>query len=164
MTAFQLINAVLFARYVACKMSMEAKGTGPEKLTYKHGAFAFGWVLAKQVENARSGTQVFDAAKISATLSVPADTLRQILWDKTKPMVTALDPLGTLVTTRSPLGIYRSQVYALPVMQDLLIQHYGLAADQTLPALKGQQDPKVAYPVKLFNYLVSKAPQITDLV
>lgn len=163
LTAFQLVNAVRFARYVANKMSIEAKGTGPEKLTYKHGAFALGWVLAKQVEKARSGTQVFDTAKISATLNVPADTLRQTLWDKTRPLATALNDLGLLVTIKSPLGIFRSQSYAIPVMRDVLIHHYGLAADPALPALKGQQDPKLAYPVKLFNYLASKAPQITGL-
>jgi hypothetical protein len=153
LTAYQLINAVRFARYVATKMSAEAKGTGSEKLTYKHGAFAFGWVLAKQVEIARSGAQVFDSAKISATLSGPADILRQTLWDKTKPLV-----LG-----KSPLGIYRSQAHAIPVMQEVLIQHYGLTADPAIPALKGQQDPKKAYPEKLFDYLAAKAPQISNL-
>ena len=80
LTAFQLANAVRFTRYVVGRMTTESYGYGPEKLTYKHGSYAFGWLLAKQVREQRNASRLIDPSNILAQLSAPADTLRQLMW------------------------------------------------------------------------------------
>ncbi len=154
LTAFQLANAVKFVRYTFRLMADEARGTGPEKLTYKHGVYAFTWMLARQVEAERSAAKLLDEAKIAAQLSATSDKVRQLLWTKTH---------AALAGYRSPLTVFRSQIHALPVMTDVLIEHYALGEDPAVIALKNQQDPKLAYAAKLFGYLISKAPQIQGL-
>jgi hypothetical protein len=153
LTAFQLANAVRFMRYVVARMTRESIGYGREKLTYKHGAFAFGWLLAKQVGAERNAPRLFDASKLETQLSAPADQLRQQLWTRTQAV------LGS----KSPLAVFRGQNHVVPLLSNVLIQHYGLSADPAVLAKQQQQNYKDPYPVELYNYLVSKAPQITGL-
>ncbi|MDR1281340.1 MAG: AIPR family protein [Opitutaceae bacterium] len=150
-TPFQVVNAVRFARYVNNRMSVEAQGTGPEKLTYKHGASALAWVLAKRISSGQSGTQLFQSVKIRATLSVPFDELRQTLWDRT----------NLALAGRTPLVIYRNQTRTLPIVEQVMFENYQLAADPVI-AIK-QAKPNKNYAEELFDYMISKAPQIGGL-
>jgi hypothetical protein len=153
LTAFQLANAVRFTRFVVARMNIESIGYGREKLTYKHGAFAFGWLLAKQVRNERDTAKLFDPAKLASQLSAAVDQLRQKLWAKTQPM------LGS----KSPLAFFRAQDRTVPLLSTVMIDHYGLLADPAVAAKQWKQNYKDPYPVELFNYLLSKAPQISGL-
>jgi hypothetical protein len=151
-TPFQVVNAIRFARYVNTRMIRESIGTGPEKLTYKHGASTFGWILAKRVLTAQSSAGLFDPVKIEAVLSAPGDALRQTLWDKTR---LALDG-------RTPLVVYRNQTRTLPIVEQVMLENFGLAADQAIPAKRAM--PTKLYAEELFNYMISKAPQIGGLI
>ena len=153
LTAFQLVNAVRFYRFVMDRMTRESWGYGQEKLTYKHGSFAFGWLLAKQVRTERDAAKLFDPAKLKTQLSAQADLLRQVLWSKTQ----------LALGGKSPIQIFRSQNHVVPLLSAALIGHYGLAADPAVIAKQGRQQYDQPYQKDLFDYLISKAPQITDL-
>jgi hypothetical protein len=149
-TAFDLANAVFIYRYVTERMSIEAKGYGPERLTYRHGASAFGWILAKQLREARRVPILLEPAKIAADLGPSSDALRQLLWEVTRQQLQG----------RSPLGIFRTQHFAVPVMQEIMIQRFELRDDAAVSSLRSRQDPTMYYPRQLFDYLALKAPQL----
>lgn len=154
-SAFQVVNAVRFARHVNGLMSVQAQGTGPEILTYRHGAPALGWVLAKRLSHEQSGTKLFKTANIASVLSVPFDELRQTLWEKTD--------LNRGVST--PLVIYRNQTRTLPIVEQVVLANYQLTADPVVPIKRAERsNRKEAYPEELFHYMISKAPQIGGLV
>jgi hypothetical protein len=150
-TAFHVVNAVRFARHVNSLMNTQAQGTGPEKLTYKHGAPALGWILAKRVSREQSSTKLFETAKIAAALSLPFDELRQTLWDKTQ----------LTLAGRTPLVIYRNQARTLPIIEQVVLANYQLAADPVIAIKRAR--PNVNYAEELFDYMISKAPQIGGL-
>ncbi len=152
-TAFQLANAVRFTRFFVARMNRESIGYGLEKLTYKHGAIAFGWLLARQVRLERDLPKLFDAQKLPTQLSAKSDQLRQILWDKTK----------TLLGSKSPIQFFRSQNHVIPLLCSAMITHSGLEADSAIMAKQWQTSYKDPYPVELFKYLSSKTPQISGL-
>jgi hypothetical protein len=154
-SAFHVVNAVRFARHVNGLMSIQARGTGPEILTYRHGAPALGWVLAKRLSHEQSGTKLFKTANIASVLSAPFDELRQTLWEKTD--------LSRGVST--PLVIYRNQTRTLPIIEQVALTNYKLTADPVVPIKRAERsNRKEAYPEDLFNYMISKAPQIGGLV
>ena len=154
LTAYRLCNAVLFSRYIQSRMVTEAaaKGAGNEKLTYKHGAFALGFVLAKRIENVLAGAAIIDTAKLNSQLSAPFDAARQNLWDAVQKRT----------SYKGPLAILRNISDALPVLKEAMIDHYGLATDPVLPHKQGMK-PGELYQKDLFDYIGSKAPQIGNL-
>jgi hypothetical protein len=154
LTAYRLVNSVLFSRYAHARMVTEAagKGAGYEKLTYKHGAFALGFVLAKRIESAMAGASIIDAAKLNSELSVAFDGARQSLWDAVQKRT----------AYKGPLAILRNVGDALPVLRDAMVEHYGLAADPVLPH-KQNIKPGDLYQKDLFDYIASRAPQIGNL-
>jgi hypothetical protein len=153
LTAFQLANAVHLNRYVQNRMATEARSaTGQEHLIYKHGGYAVAWVIAKRLRGVINGTSLLDAAKIKAALSTPFDQLRQTLYDAASS------------ATKGPLALFRNQTDVLPLLQNVLITYYGLSADPVLEYKKKLYKTGEHYPVELFAYLGSKAPQIGNLV
>ncbi|MFC5455983.1 AIPR family protein [Prosthecobacter fluviatilis] len=150
-TPFQVVNAVRFARYAYNRMDIESQGTGQEKLTYKHGASALAWILAKRIVRDQSSTLLFQTEKIKTSLSVPFDELRQALWDETKAQLAG----------RTPLVMYRSQERALPIVEKVMLKHYGLSTDPVIAIKRAR--PNKNYPEELFDYMISKAPQIGGL-
>jgi hypothetical protein len=156
LTAYRLVNAVIFSRYVNVRMVAEAAGrsAGYEKLTYKHGAFALGFVLAKQLESTMASASIIDAAKLENQLSVPFDNARQSLWDA----------MQKRSSYKGPLAILRNLGDALPVLKETMIAHYGLAADPAIAPLQAKVTPGEQYPQKaLFDFLSAKAPQIGNI-
>ncbi|MEX2374288.1 MAG: AIPR family protein [Dehalococcoidia bacterium] len=151
-TAFQLVNAVRFNRYIQTRTATEARGvtTGPERLTYKHGNHGLAWMLAKRLRKAISRAEPIDDARLQSALSVPFDAARHALWTHTQAQ------LGF----KGPLALFRSQTDVVPLLQGLAIEQYGLAADPAVVALRAQSAAGEPYPIKLFDYLTSHAPQI----
>jgi hypothetical protein len=153
-TAFNVANAIRFARYVNRRMYSEAQGTGPEKLTYKHGASALAWILAKRIVQEQCGVQLLIPANIANILSVPLDELRQTLWNKT-----LADLAG-----RTPLVMFRSQQRTLPIAEKVMLENYLLTNDPVVSIKRGQRpNRQEAYPEEIFRYMISKAPQIGGL-
>jgi hypothetical protein len=151
-TAFELANAVFFFRYTQNQMRIQenaAKYT--ERLAYKHGVYIVAWVLAKRVLGEAKKTALFSQDKVKTSLSVPFDSLRQLHWDRTK------------ATGRGPLSLFRTQGYALPLIQEIAIADYGLAGDPAVTHKKTQEQYAQPYPKELFAYIVSKAPQVGGL-
>ena len=151
-TGLKLANAVKVNRYIQSRMRDEAARTRHlERLICTHGIYAAAWVLSKRLRKAIEGKNLIDDAKLKAELSRPFDELRQILQDETRKC------------GRGPLAVFRNQAEALPVLIDVSVKHYGLEADPAVGHKKGQQRAGQLYPVDLFDYLVSKAPQIEVL-
>ncbi len=115
--------------------------------------YALAWILAKRVKEERKKTGIFDARKLATQLSQPFDSLRQRL-------VTHLTS-GCL--TCGPLAFFRNGSFVLPALEALAIKEFGLASDAAISHLGPQVDPQAGYPIRLFDYLISRAPQIGGL-
>lgn len=155
LTSFQLLNAVRFSRYIQQRMSTEASSAvGQERLAYKHGSYALGWVLAKRLRDVQREALIFDETKLASQLSLPFDDLRQVLWSEAQKIISA----------KGPLALFRNQTELLPLLLDLMVHGFHLAGDPVVGHKKNQQDPGQPYSADLFSYLASKAPQIGNVV
>lgn len=153
-TPHQLVNAVRLYRYINRRMIYEAeRSSGIERLAYKHGNFALGWILAKQLSNEFKLARVFDTSKIDTNLSVPFDALRQKIYDQA---VTNARYCG-------PLALFRNQAHTIPVTETIMIDHFTLSHDPVLSRKRAQTTSGESYPIALFDYVISKAPQIGNL-
>lgn len=155
LTGIELANAVRALRYVQSRMLVEAvAANGPERLTYKHGAYALGFILVKRIRQVIAGAALIDETKLKAELGAPFDAARQSLWGTVQPK-TAL---------KGPLAIFRNQTDAVPLLRDAMIAHYGLAADPAIAPLQAKVTAGEPYPQKaLFDFLSAKAPQIGNI-
>jgi len=154
LTAFQLANAVFFLRYVQQRMTEETRAAaGVERLAYKHGNHALGWILAKRLSTVQQATKLLDGGKLKAQLSDPLDKLRVKLWE---------DVLKASAW-RGPLALFRNQTDALPLIEKISINYYELTGDPAVEQKKKLQKVAQPYPQDLFDYVVAKAPQISGL-
>jgi hypothetical protein len=124
---------------------------GSERLTYKHGNFAFAWILARRVKAERNSVKLFDQSKLESSLSAPADQLRQTLWNKIQPSL----------AIKGPLSLFKNQTDVIPLLKTIIVEYFGLTADTVIP--QKHQKAGDAYPKDLFDYIDSKAPQIGNL-
>lgn len=144
-----LINSVYFYRYIQAQiLPQAASSVGVEKLTYKHGNYALAWILSKRVANHINSTTLLDHAALSTAMSQPFDEARNRLWGKVQPQ------------NKGALAIFRNQTLAIPIMQQVMLEDYGLTADAAILHKQSQYMAGQPYPVALFEYMVSKAPQI----
>lgn len=151
-TSFRLANAVMLLRYVESQMvQVERAANSPERLTYRHGVYALGSVLAKQVSEEIEKAAVFDQSKLRTVLGPHFDTLRETIW--------------TLVQAqpRTALNVFRNQTFALPLLEQAMIRHYGVSNSARLTAERAKGNGVAGYPKALFDYLASLAPQIGNL-
>lgn len=155
LTGIELANAVRALRYIQSRMLTEAlAANGPERLTYRHGGYGLGFVLVKRIRQAISGSALIDDAKLATALGAAFDAARQALWGIVQPK-TAL---------KGPLAIFRNQTDAVPLLRDVMIDHYGLTADPAIAPLKAKVVSTDPYPQKaLFDFLSAKAPQIGNI-
>lgn len=155
LTGIELANAVRAFRYVQLRMLVEAVvANGPERLTYKHGAYALGFILLKRIRRVIAGAKLIDETKLKAEFGAPFDAARQTLWETVQPK-TAL---------KGPLAIFRNQTDAVPLLRDTMITHYGLGADPAIALLQAKVAAGDPYPQKaLFDFLSAKAPQIGNI-
>lgn len=148
-----LVNAVTFYRYVQAQMVIQASGatTSLERLTYKHGVFALGWVLSKRIRKYIFAPNLIKLTTLETAMSRPFDEARNRLHD----LIQEQYNLG-----RGALAVYRNQTHAIPVIQRLMLEDYGLANDPAIPYKQSQNQANDPYPVALFDYLAQKAPEI----
>lgn len=151
--ALSLLNAVIASRHLQLQMSVNAVSTaGSERLTYKHGSYAYSFVMMKGLRDALRANVRIDEAKMQVALSKPMDDLRQTLWDVVQPM--------TLY--KGPLAIMRNQTDVPKVLDDIMTKHFDLAADANLPKKRDKATTPAGIQ-GLFKYLAEKAPQIGGL-
>jgi hypothetical protein len=151
--ALLLLNAVLVARHLQLQVSVNAvTAYWQERLTYKHGAHAFNFVMMKRLRDAIKSNSRIDEAKMQAVLSKPMDDLRQTLWDVVQPMT----------PYKGPLAIMRNQTDVPKVLDDIMTRHFDLAADANLPKKRDKATTPAGIQ-GLFKYLAEKAPQIGGL-
>ncbi|MEO9298773.1 AIPR family protein [Devosia alba] len=151
--ALSLLNAVITSRHLQLGMSVNVVSTaGSERLTYKHGSYAYSFVMMKCLHDALRTNVRIDEAKMQVALSKPMDDLRQTLWDVVQPM--------TLY--KGPLAIMRNQTDVPKVLDDIMTKHFDLAADVNLPKKRDKATTPAGIQ-SLFKYLAEKAPQIGGL-
>lgn len=155
LTAFELRNAVLAFRYIASRMNEEAAGAGneQERLTYRHGAYAAAFVMMKRLRVAITGDPALHPQRLIATVGPELDNLRQTLWAETQP----------LTVGRNPLNLFKTQADVSSVIRAMMTVHYGLQNNPALPPLLALPIGNDPYPVALFNFLSTQAPQIGNL-
>ncbi|MDQ5987888.1 MAG: hypothetical protein CSYNP_03636 [Syntrophus sp. SKADARSKE-3] len=156
LTALKLANAVRFLRYVLARMTDEVwAASGQERLVYKHGQHAIGWALAKRITKECQSANLLDDTKLKSGLGAAFDQLRELTWTETKK---SLD-----INDKGPLALFRNQTDVIPLLESILVQDYGLGTDPVLSYKKVQQKAGHPYPKELFDYIISKAPQIGNL-
>lgn len=155
LTAFELRNAVLAFRYIATRMSEEAAGAGSEqeRLTYRHGSYAAAFVMMKRLRVAIAADPALDSQKLMAAVGPELDNLRQRLWAETQP----------LTVGRNPLNLFKTQADVSTIIRAMMTEHYGLQHNPALPPLLALPIGNDPYPVGLFNFLSTQAPQIGNL-
>jgi len=150
-TGFRLANAVRVFRYVQAQVIENTNAaTGMERLINKHSAFALAWILSKRIRAAINAATLVDEAGLARQLSRPTDELRATIIDETQP----------LTANKGPLALFRNQTDVVPLLSDLMTDYYGLSTDPVVGYKQREQRPNDPYPVPLFDYLISKAPQI----
>ena len=153
LSSLRLANAVRVHRYIKTQVAASVRGSWyEERKAYKHGEYILAFVMAKQFRDAIDSGSLIDPAKLKTQGSAPYDQLRQHEYD-------LMNGVGWI----GPLAISRRQEEALPLIRKLMGRHYGLKGDQTLKTLRSQSTIGQPYPIKLFKYLASKAPQIKDV-
>ena len=133
LSAIKLINAVRFFRYIQERMASEARGLkGPEGLTYKHGLYAVGFILAKQLRDVVNGTELIDRDKLRSKLSVPFDAVRAAVWNEVEARINQYGP--------GPLAQFRNIGEAIPLLERVMISHFKLEQDAAIGPLKAKSE------------------------
>lgn len=151
LTVHRLINAVYVNRCIQNQVWEQVGATiGQERLVYKHGAFGLSWILAKQFSEQASKAILLNEADIKTALSKPFDDVRQILWDTIQPEL----------ANHGPLKLFRNQSHAIPLLRNVMLKGFGIAATDPAIVAKQMQTSPEGYPKPLFDYMVQRAPQI----
>lgn len=153
LTALRLINAVYVHRYIRGRITEEVRQAArAEQGTYAQGEFALAWVLAKRMTREVGGSSLIDPDALPATLGAAFDTLRQVV-------LTAVQKAGTGV---GPRALFGHASRALPLLESIALEDYGLQGDPAVAAKKRQQPEGEPYPVDLWAYILDRAPQLTS--
>ena len=155
LTAYQVRNAVDAFRYIMTRMGEEASAAAnqQERLTYRHGAYVLAFVLMKQLRDAIDGTTRIHAGKLATAAGPVLDSLRQSLWEETKPFL----------AERGPLAIFRNQADVNAIVRLIATLGYNLEDDKALTALQALNTVGQPYPERLFSYISGKAPKIDGI-
>lgn len=153
LSSIRLANAVTVYRYIKRQITSSVRGSShDEKRAYKHGEYALGFVFMKQFRNAICGDILIDEKKLQSVAGVDYDSTRQALWDEISS-----------IATPGALAISKNQDRCSGVIRELMIKRYGLQTDPIISTLRSKSTVGQAYPVDLFKYLASKAPQIANI-
>lgn len=152
-----LINAVYFHRYIQSQMIPQVKSTNSaDRLIYKHGNYALAWVLSKRLFRVIRSATLLSENDLATALNIPFDGIRNTLLNKVTPYLNPQNQIDV-----GPLALFKNQTHILPLLQDIMLENYGLASDPAIPHKQSQYIASQPYPIALFEYMVSKAPQIT---
>lgn len=151
-SACRLINATLcFRLLLGTFQRSELSSSGQERLIYRHGNYAILTVFMRRLKNRIESAEIINTATLSALISAPFDQLRQSAFDITHRQLFGI----------GPLAFFRNQTNVQGMLIDLMIEHYGLTADQAIPHLRNVANATDAYPrQRLVEYICQRAPQI----
>lgn len=154
LSSMRLANAVQVYRYIKGQVAASVRGCWyDEKRAYKHGEYAMTFAFAKQFSEAVDGNELISSSKIRTQGSAPYDQLRQHHWD-----------IMQSINWPGPLAISKNQELSLNVIRRLMVRQFSLKTDPMIQTLRGKNILGQPYPVDLFKYLASNAPQIKDII
>jgi hypothetical protein len=146
----RLVNAVLFSRHIHKLLKIaDATSYGTERLVYRHGLHAIGFVLLKRLRSRIDIAKPVDAAHIAALLSHPFDELRQ----------QAANLFQASVTGCGPLAYFKSQERAIPFVNALMTQNFGFTGHPAIAPLNTPHSGDVFPLARLFRFMSQQAPQ-----
>ena len=141
-----LANAVFFCREVLKLLKKaDLSSGGVERLVYRHGAHAIGWVYLKQLRKRIEVPSPVQPKDVPALISVSFDATRQAGFDAFPKIM-------------GPLAFFKNQGDTTPFVSALMETCYKLKDHQALPPLK--QAPGYAGVEKLLSFMASQAPQV----
>lgn len=153
LSSIKLANAVAVYRYVRAQVAASVRGSWyEERKAYKHGEYAMAFVFAKQFREVIDGPALIDSTKLLTAGSAPYDQLRQHQWD-----------IIQSISWPGPLALSKNQDETQKIILRLMIRQFGLKDDQAVKALRSRSTLGQPYPIALFKYLASKAPQLKDV-
>lgn len=146
---FQIVNAVRFNRYVQRRMAEEANScSGQETLIYRNGNYVFAWVLAKRIIETINSIALVEDSKLRTELSEPFDRLRLAFLEETQRVISG----------NSASAFFKNQAQVKNLIKNVMIRDFGIALDDGLRRFEA------ANPDEFFKFLISRAPQIENLV
>lgn len=155
LSALELRNAVIAFRYIIARMTEEAAGapTDQERLAYRHGAYAIAFVMMKRLRDQIAGHPPVSLPRLVAVVGPELDNLRQTVWAHTQPFS----------VNRNPLNVFKTQADVSDIIRLSMTEHYGFETNPALPQLLALPIGNDPYPLRLFNFFSTKAPQIGNL-
>lgn len=146
-----LVNAVLYSRHIHRLLKVaDAASYGVERLVYRHGLHAIGFVLLKRLRSRIDIAQPIDTTQIGRLLSHPFDTLRQ----------QAADLFQNSVTGCGPLAHFKSQERTIPFVNALMTENFGFTGHAAIAPLNVLHSGDAFPMARLFRFLSQQAPQI----
>ncbi len=147
-----LANAVTYLRCIQglLKSAEWATNNSQERLTYRHGMNAVGWILMKRLRTKIQAANIVDLANAQQHLSQGFDILRQ----------QGADLFKVLYMGMGPLAFFKSQSDTVPYLLLLMEENYQLSAHPALPALKVATANEAFPSERLFNFMSHQAPQL----
>jgi hypothetical protein len=140
-----LANAVFFSREITKLLKKaDLSSGGIERLVYRHGVQAIGWVYMKRLRNRIEVPKPVDPNDVPTIISVSFDAMRQA----------ALDGFPKFT---GPLAFFKSQGDTTPFVAALMESSYQLTGHPALPPLK--QKGGQAGVDKLIAFMAGQAPQ-----
>lgn len=147
-----LANAVTYLRCIQSllKAAEWATNNGQERLTYRHGVNAIGWVFMKRLRTRIQAANLVDLAGAQQQISQSFDELRQ----------QGADLFKVLHLDKGPLAFFKNQSYTVPFLSRLMETNYQLGQHAALPALKVATANEAFPSERLFTFMSQQAPQI----
>lgn len=154
LSSIRLVSAVRVHRYIHGQVNESIRGCWyDERAAYKHGEYAMTFVFAKRFRDAINNEALIDSKVLPTQAGALYDGLRQQHWEI----------MQSIPAPPGPLSISKNEYRTLDVIRRLMTANYGLGSDPALGPLRAQNIIGQPYQVGLFNYLASRAPQITGL-
>jgi hypothetical protein len=147
-----LANAVTYLRSIQglLRSAEWSTNNSQERLTYRHGVSAIGWILMKRLRTRINQTTIIDSASAQQHISEGFDVLRQ----------QSADLFAILHLDKGPLAFFKNQSYTVPYLARLMETNYQLSNHAALPALKVAAANEIFPREKLFKFMSQQAPQL----
>ncbi len=156
---YLILNTIVIWQFVHLKFWNEAwaAGAGNERLTYRYGRFAAGWLLLKQVNMTASLPRLISRAELEQKLGYVVDVLRHELWTAYQEISGAHH--DKMKWTPGPIRFFGNNGHVFECLKKVAGKVYGLDGDPTFESLWGDRGDNEKNQ-RFFSYLASKAPQI----
>lgn len=145
LTAYQLVNAVRFNRYIQEKIANAASNNAEESI-FRNGNYIIAWILIKRIIEAVKSPALIDVTKLNVVLSIPFDELREIFLKETQ---------NVLLET-SPPNFFKNQARVNSLLRTVLSKYFNL----DIGANEELRREEERNPDGFIEHLATLAPQI----